>query len=321
MKKIIAILFIISYFHLNSHSVRIKDIVRFESGYFNNIIGYGLVSGLNGTGDRSIDSTNMSLSNMLLKFGISVTPKQIKSRNVAGVMVIARLPDYPYPGQKIDVEVSSIGDAISLDGGTLLRTPLYDKDGKIVAIAQGMITTGKKKTSGIISSGGEIISEYFENRKEEFSLFLNKPDYKTAVEIEKIINSSFNDISAKAIDSSKVTVKYSTSSLNFAAVCAKIGDLNVNFDSKARVVINSISGDVVISGKVEILPCSLSVGDIDIEIGARDEIKNNIISVKGTDISELLKALKSINVKPSQIVEIIKTLNAAGLISGEVEII
>jgi flagellar P-ring protein precursor FlgI len=323
MNKIIFL--ILSLTSQISFGAKIKDIAHFDSYGYGGVIGYGIVSGLTGTGDKSMTVTQKALSNMFLNFGITITPEQMKTRNVASVMITAKIPQFPYPGQKIDIEISSIGDAISIDGGTLLRAPLYDKNGNVIAIAQGMVKTGKKRTTAIISSGGEIVSDFYSKVVKNngiFRILLNNPDFKTAVEMENLIDKNFSNVKAKAIDSSLVEVSYSTTDVYISKLATEIGDINVNVDVRAKLIINSLSGDVVLNGRVEVLPCSLTIGDIELEVGKnQDDVGTNYISIKNNSVTDLLKALSMAKLKPHQIVEIIKTLNAAGLILGEVEII
>ena len=142
MKKLFVILFVLLFVASPSNAARLKDIANIEGVRGNQLFGYGIVIGLNGTGDGNIDFTTKSISNLLEKMGLKVDPKDVKVKNVAGVIVTATLPPFARPGNKIDVTLSSIGDAKSIQGGTLLFTPLKAADGKVYAVAQGAITVG-----------------------------------------------------------------------------------------------------------------------------------------------------------------------------------
>ncbi len=323
MKRIKGLL-IILYCTFFLTSARIKDIARFDKISSQELVGYGLVVGLPGTGDRNLAATQKAMENMLNNFGLQLNESQLKSRNAASVMVTARVSGIFSAGQKIDVNISSLGDAMSLDQGSLIRTPLYDKKGNIVAVAQGSVATGKKKNSAIISSGAEIISDYFDEAGREglIELYLNRPDYKTAVEIEKKLNSEINGVFAKAENSSKVTVSYSTESFKFAQLAALIAETNVETSRRSRIIVNSLSGDIVINGDVFISPCAVSVGDIEIEIGRKsDDPESKSFYFEGASARDFMKALGMLKLKPHQMVEVIKTLNSAGVLSAEVEII
>lgn len=314
---------ILIFFTSISHAAKVKDLVRFGSYISGDITGYGIVVGLNGTGDRNLMATQKALSNMFTNFGMSLSQEQLKTRNSASVMVMAKIKGDVHKGQRIDIEVSSIGDALSIDGGLLLRTPLYDNDGNIIAFASGRISTGKKKTSGFISNGAEISFEKnVDYSTSGLKIYLDKPDFSNAFKISEALNFNFKDkIKSEIKGAGEINIIFN-SQINISSFIALAGEIDINIDTKAKVVVNSLSGDVAITGSVEILPCSLTVGDIDIEVGGNQDNQSfKSINIKNGDFSELVKALNLIKAKPSQVVEIVKTLNAAGLIVADVEII
>jgi len=321
MKKII---FLVCLFSFNNffYGAKIKDLVKFESYYPGDVTGYGIVVGLNGTGDRNISVTQKALSNMFLNFGINVSQEQLKTRNSASVMVHGKLEGGVYKGQKINIEVSSIGDALSIDGGLLLRTPLYDSQGNIVAFASGKIKTQKNKTSGFINNGGEIYADRMVSfSTSSINIYLKKPDYSNAVKISRAIKDNIKNAEVQTEDAVRIKVNIKQD-FNYEDIVYKIGEITVEADVRAKIVINSLSGDVAITGKAEILPCSISVGDLDIEVGGDDSGGGaKSVNIKNGEVGQLIKALEYIKAKPSQVVEVIKTLDAAGLIVGDVEII
>lgn len=321
MKKIFFFFSLICFYDF-FYGAKIKDLVKFESYYPGDITGYGIVVGLNGTGDRNISVTQKALSNMFLNFGINVPQEQLKTRNSASVMVHAKLEGGVYKGQKINIEVSSIGDALSVDGGLLLRTPLYDSQGNIVAFASGKIKSQKNKTSGFINNGAEIYADKIVSfSTSSINIYLKKPDYSNALKISRAIKENIKNAEVVTEDAVRIKVNLKDDFV-YEDILYKIGEITVEADVKAKIVINSLSGDVAITGKAEILPCSISVGDLDIEVGREEgQGGGKSVNIKNGDVGQLIKALEYIKAKPSQIVEVIKTLDAAGLIVGDVEII
>lgn len=323
--KAIIIKTLIIIFSSHLFSAKIKDVVDFEETNDIFLTGYGIVTGLNSTGDRNLYLTQQAMGNMMTNLGINIAPQQLKTRNSASVIVSAKVSNFLYKGQKIDVEVSSIGDAISIDGGSLIRTALYDKYGNLVAFAQGIVSSRKKKTTGFIPNGGEIYEipkTETNNNEGKLKIFLKKPNYTNALKIEKKIN-SIKDIKISTLSPSQIEIEFSTNTYKKLELISMISELEVETDTTAKIVINSASGDVVIHGRVEVMECSITIGDMDIEINSEKEEKQtqSNINIKSRNIMDLIKALNQIKAKPSQIIEIIKTLHSAGFISGEVEII
>ncbi len=289
---------LICTFLLNSVTaeVRIKDIVSIENGNRVSLIGYGLVVGLAGTGDRPASRrgaifTVQSISNMLERFGITVPREDLRTRNVAAVMVTAQIPPFSHVGAKFDVVVSSLGDATSLEGGVLLMTPLRDPSGTVYAMAQGPLSVGgynvettsgerlKKNHSlvGRIPDGGYLQIEP-PNQDIDLSkplgLHLNEPDFVTARRIARRINSFFAVGSDSAQQQLAQPVSpglielYFPDSLQSPAQAinyiAQIETLTVNVDVEARVVINERTGTIVAGGNVQIDEVMISHGNLTI---------------------------------------------------------
>lgn len=311
---------------------RLKDIVTVKGVRENPIIGYGLVIGLNGSGDAGGEITNTSLKKMFEKLGLN--PKtEITSKNVAAVVVTAKLPPFARVGQKVDLVISSIGDASSLAGGTLLVTPLKAGDGNIYGVGSGPISIGGLKkgakfaTTGTIPGGATVereVSTEFE-KKNSLRLSLNNPDFTTAARIEKVINEELGGKFAAAKDSTTIDLIVPPHyERNVVQLMALIENYKVNPDSVAKIVINERTGTIVAGGDVMVAPVAISHGDLAIEVKG-DDSKNGKGSVyymeKGTTLSELVKSLNAFGVTPEDLISIFQTLKRDGALVGEIELI
>ncbi|MBW2090602.1 MAG: flagellar basal body P-ring protein FlgI [Deltaproteobacteria bacterium] len=274
---------------LNAHCIRLKDIACFEGVRANQLIGYGLVVGLNGTGDKSGTTFTMqSLSNMLKNMGIQVSPQQVRVKNVAAVMVTADLPPFVKVGSKIDVLISSLGDATSLQGGTLLATPLSGIDRKVYAVAQGPISIGgfaavgvaagiqkNHPTVGRISQGALVEREVpiQWSGKSKMSIKLNHPDFTTALRIAELINGKMIGSAARPLDSATVSFTVPEKFRNnMAVMVAELESLEVVPDSVAKVIIDERTGTIVIGENVRISTVAVAHGALSIQIRERAEV-------------------------------------------------
>lgn len=265
---------------------RIKDIADFEGVRDNQLIGYGLIVGLNGTGDniKSVDFAKESLISMLDMIGINARDGQIKAKNVAAVMVTANLPAFARQGSRIDVTVSALGDAKNLLGGTLIATPLKGADGNVYAVAQGTVATGAiaggnqatgtSVVKGVPTSGrianGAIIEREIEFELDSLStmnIALRNPDFTTSRRIADAINAMLGVPAAKATDPGTVVLdvphKYQD---NIVDLMTKVEQLQVQPDSSAKVVIDESSGIVVIGKDVKINRLAIAQGNLTIKI-------------------------------------------------------
>ncbi len=271
-------------------SARIKDIVSIKGIRPNQLFGYGLVIGLNGSGDKGGTSfTIQGLANMLEHMGIHVNPADLKVSNVAAVMVSATLPPFARIGKKIDVTLSSIGDAKSLQGGTLLLTPLKGVDGKVYALAQGALSVGgfsaggaagggvtkNHPTVGRISGGATVEREIplsLKNRQ-ELTIILNDPDFSTASRITGVINSRFGENLTRPIDSGTLKFRIPPKFQGrMVELIAQIGSLNVVPDAVAKIIVSERTGTVVIGENVRILKVAIAHGNLSIQIKETTEI-------------------------------------------------
>ena len=263
---------------------RIKDVVSIQGVRPNQLFGYGLVIGLNGSGDKSgTEFTLQGLSNMLEHAGIRVNASDMKVKNVAAVIVSATLPPFARIGKKIDITISSIGDAKSLVGGTLLLTPLKGIDNKVYALAQGPLSVGgysvggasggsnqkNHPTVGRISGGATVEKEIplSLSSKQSLVMILNDPDFNTASAIARVINANYGEGSASAIDSG--TLKFKIPAVfqhRVVDLIAQMGTLEVATDGAAKIIVNERTGTVVIGENVRISNVAVAHGNLSIQI-------------------------------------------------------
>ena len=275
--------FIVLSFPSWSGAVRIKDIVDINGVRENQLVGYGLVVGLDGTGDgKKSLFTVQSMVSMLEKMGITINPSDIAVSNVAAVMVTAKLPPFARTGNRIDALVSSIGDAKNLQGGTLLMTPLKAANGQVFAVAQGPVNTGGFSSSGAGGSvqknfptvgrviEGALVEREIDlnlNSRRNLTLSIREPDFTTATRVTDAINALFYDRIADARDAGTIEVKVPMAYLgNIVELVSMIEKLEVRPDLSARVVINERTGTVVMGEKVRISTVAIAHGNLSIVI-------------------------------------------------------
>lgn len=341
--------------------VRIKDLAEFDGVRGNDLVGYGLVVGLNGTGDgiRNAPFTEEIMSNILERLGVNVTGEQFRPRNVAAVLVTAELPPFARSGGKIDVTVSAIGDAKSLLGGTLIMTPLNAADGLIYAVGQGTIIAGGFSaegegasvtqgvpTSGVIPSGARIEREvpFDFTSMREIRVALRSPDFTTAARIENAINSEFRASVATMTDPGTVVVNVqATNAGSPAHVMSIIETLMVEPQQRARVVVDQRSGTIVMGENVRISSVAVSQGNLTLRIeetpivvqpnpfaeGESIVVPRTAVNIKeepgtglaeieaATSLSEVVSGLNALGVSPRDMIDILKTIKAAGALHAE----
>jgi flagellar P-ring protein FlgI len=264
-------------------AARIKDIVDIKGARQNQLVGYGLVVGLFGTGDgKNSVFTSQSLAALLNKMGVTVNPEQLKGNNVAAVMVTADLPPFARAGSQIDVLVSSIGGAESLQGGTLLLTPLRAANGQVYAVAQGPVSTGgfvvKGASAGVAKNfptvgrvaGGALVERELSvafNEKHRLCLALRAPDFTTASRVAAAINATVFDTAASTPDGGTVDVIIPRNYLgNVVAFVSMIENLEVTPDVESKVVINERTGTVIMGETVRISTVAIAHGNLSIQI-------------------------------------------------------
>ncbi len=316
---------------------RLKDVATVKGVRENILIGYGIVVGLKGTGDSSTEVTGQSLSRLFSKLGLDVQNNAaVKSKNAAAVIVTAKLPPFARVGNRIDVTVSSIGDSASLEGGVLLVTPLRAGDQNVYAVAQGTIsigsvadgTTKNFPTVGRVAAGAFIEKDVDTNfnSKKSFRLSLHNPDFTTAARVAAVINAELGGKYASARDSGTIDIiapfNYEGSAVELVAMMENI---QVNPDSRARVVLNERTGTVVMGERIGLSPVAIAHGDLSIEVGGSGpnaETKTlHVNEIKrSASVSELVKALNSLGVQPKDLTAIFQTLKEVGALQAELEI-
>ena len=362
MKKIIVVAALVIFSFSFSYATRIKDIAKIYGVRSYRLIGYGLVTGLPGTGDKEQTVFSIrSLTNMLQRYGINVDPSRIRVRNIAAVMVTAEVPPFARPGMRVDAIVSSIGDAKSLQGGVLLLTPLRAMDGKVYAVAQGPISIGGgffaggagARVSKNITTTGRVINGVIIERRLPFeltlrggsvSIILDHPDFTTANNIAEVINKNFGINIAKALDPTTVRVKVIEKD-NIVDFLAKMENLDVPVDLKAKVIINERTGTVVIGKDVKISTVAIAHGGLSIvvketpkvsqplpfstgetiitpetKIEIKEERKPLFLVPKTATISDLVKALNAIGGTPRDLIAILEAIKEAGALHAEIEV-
>ncbi|MBI2875568.1 MAG: flagellar basal body P-ring protein FlgI [Candidatus Tectomicrobia bacterium] len=272
-----------------AEAVRIKDIAGIEGVRTNQLIGYGLVIGLKGTGDKKDNLfTQRTLEEMLFRLGISVSARDVEVENVASVVVTATLPPFAKPGQRIDVLVSSLADAESLQGGTLLLTPLRGADGQVYAVAQGAVSLGgfsaqgggasrqtNHPTVGQLPSGAIVEREVptLFAQKDVYTISLNHPDFTTASRVAEAVNRAFGEATAHPANAGSVTVTlpqaHQADPVGFFAALER---LEVVPDSVAKVVLDERTGTIVMGENVRISTVAISHGSLSIQIKEAPEV-------------------------------------------------
>lgn len=304
--------FIISLIEIST-AMRIKDVASIRGMRDNQLIGFSIVIGLNGTGDSAGSLLSRKpLRNALERIGISITLDEIKGRSIAAVMVTTNLPSSAKQGQKLDVTVSALGDAISLRGGTLVMVPLRATNRKVFAVAQGAITGipfGTESPEGLEITGAEAYSfdprnnivptvgkvvggaivekevNIHLNSRTRIFLNLKEPDFTTSFRLAKAINRSLGEGSAKAIDAGSIEISVPASYLGQTVeLISKVENLEIEPDSIAKVVLDERTGTVVMGTNVQILPVAISQGALNIIIG--EEAEGNQVENENNNTSE-----------------------------------
>ncbi|MBV8602954.1 MAG: flagellar basal body P-ring protein FlgI [Candidatus Eremiobacteraeota bacterium] len=348
--------------------VRVKDVARVQGVTNNQLVGYGVVTGLGGTGDStSVIFTSQTIQNVLLGFGLTTTTQAVRTRNVAAVIVTALLPPFAHSGDNVDVLVSSMGDATSLQGGTLVLTELRGPNNLVYATAQGPVSVGGFSINtngggagqnsvsvnftgaGRVPNGAVIARDMQTNLRNDsagFNYVLTSPDYKTAARLAQVLNGRFGGI-AVALDAEAVHVNLPASyANNQVQFLADAGDLQLNADQIAKVVLNERTGTVVMGGDITLAPCAIAHGNLSITITTTNqfvppgpftnapggqqtntriqatESGRKLIYLSGAPtLAQVVRALNTIGVSPRDLIAIVQALRQAGSLQADVEII
>lgn len=324
------------------YAQKINEIAQIVGIRDNSLVGYGLVIGLNGTGDKSGSKFTMqSIANMLESVNVKLSANDIKSKNVAAVMVTASLPAFARQGDKLDILVSSIGDAKSISGGTLVMTPLTGVDGNIYALAQGNITLGESGSmlSGKILGGASVEREVGYNlyNQENATLSLKSSDLQNAIKIQQALNHVFGDAVALAVDARTIKLK-KPENLSMVEFLALVEEVEVDYSRKEKIIIDEKSGTIVAGIGITIDPVVVTHGDITIKISNilpndSDVLKldDSIVmsktlgTISSTDgskptVSGVVKALQRMGATPRNVISILESIKRSGAMSADIEV-
>lgn len=339
---------------------RVKDIASIEGIRDNQLVGYGIVVGLQGTGDsQQTTFPTQTLASTLLRMGVSVPAGSIRVQNLAAVFVSATLPPFARSGTKLDITVSSAGDARSLEGGLLLMTPLYGADGKIYAQAQGPLVVG----GYAVSVNGNIKQMNHPNTarvpfgaiveravlldiegKNQFSLLLNDADFRSAEAVADAINNSLKRTAAHPMDSRRVILSVSPGE-EVPAFLAEVESIEVPIYPRAKVIVNERTGTVVIGGRVVLQPVSILHGGLAVNVvsefqvsqpgpfsdgrskvvqqtnvDALDKPVNRIELKQGATVDDLVRSLQAIGASARDVISILQAMKSAGALEAEIEV-
>jgi flagellar P-ring protein precursor FlgI len=345
----------------NARQARVKDISTIEGIRDNQLVGYGIVVGLQGTGDsQQTTFPTQTLAATLLRMGVSVPASSIRVQNLAAVFVSATLPPFARPGTKLDVTASSAGDARSLEGGLLLMTPLYGADGKIYAQAQGPLVVGGYS----VSVNGNVKQLNHPNTaripfgamvergipldltvRDKFSILLDDEDFHSAESMAQIINRDLGRDAAHVVDSRRVDLTVLKGE-EVPALLARVESLEVPIYPRAKVIVNERTGTVVIGGTVALQPVSILHGGLAVNvvsefqvsqpnamasgttqvvqqtrIDAQDKPVNRIELKQGATVDDLVRSLQAIGASARDVISILQAMKAAGALQAEIEVL
>jgi flagellar P-ring protein FlgI len=348
-----------------AHAERLKDLVQIQGVRDNPLIGYGLVVGLDGTGDQTTQTpfTTQTLTNMLANLGISLNNGQangggasnMQLKNVAAVMVTAVLPPFARPGEAIDVTVSSLGNAKSLRGGTLLLTPLKGADGQVYALSQGNVANGSKVQVNQLAAGriasGAIIERSVPTQVAQaggtMQMELNEMDYDTTQRIVAAVNNMFGQGTALPLDGRTIQVHAPADPGQQVAFMAQLENIDVRpAQAAAKVILNARTGSIVMNQMVTLQSCAVAHGNLSVVINTQTAVsqpgafsngttvatQQSQIQLKqdngalklvtaGANLAEVVKALNALGATPADLMSILQAMKAAGALRADLEII
>ena len=374
MKKLISLLLFCGLFQsfiLPAQADRIKDITSLAGIRSNQLVGYGIVVGLAGSGDGNTGITLQSMQSLVARFGITSTLDGFNGDNAAAVMLTAELPPFSKPGQTIDVTVSTIGGSESLKGGTHLMSPLLGSDGETYAIAQGNVVVGGLGVEGADNSsltvniptvgripGGASVERMVETAfldTDFVILNLHQGDFSTALNISQVINETFGDGIAMPLDKNSVRVRAPNDPSQKVGFVSMLENLEVEKASPpAKIIINSRTGTIVISGDVKVMPAAVAHGSLkvtvnedvnvdqadalavgagananagpavqnpDTEIEVQEEVAKAFLFGQGVSLSDIVDSINSVGATSSDLVAILEALREAGALNAELIVI
>ena len=374
MKKLISLLLFCGLFQsfiLPAQADRIKDITSLAGIRSNQLVGYGIVVGLAGSGDGNTGITLQSMQSLVARFGITSALDGFNGDNAAAVMLTAEFPPFSKPGQTIDVTVSTIGGSESLKGGTLLMSPLLGSDGETYAIAQGNVVVGGLGVEGADNSsltvniptvgripGGASVERMVETAfldTDFVILNLHQGDFSTALNISQAINETFGDEMAMALDKNSIRVRAPNDPSQKVGFVSMLENLEVEKASPpAKIIINSRTGTIVISGDVKVMPAAVAHGSLkvtvnedvnvdqadalavgagananagpavqnpDTEIEVEEEVAKAFLFGQGVSLSDIVDSINAVGATSSDLVAILEALREAGALNAELIVI
>ena len=374
MKKLISLLLFCGLFQsfiLPAQADRIKDITSLAGIRSNQLVGYGIVVGLAGSGDGNTGITLQSMQSLVARFGITSTLDGFNGDNAAAVMLTAELPPFSKPGQTIDVTVSTIGGSESLKGGTLLMSPLLGSDGETYAIAQGNVVVGGLGVEGADNSsltvniptvgripGGASVERMVETAfldTDFVILNLHQGDFSTALNISQVINETFGDEMAMPLDKNSIRVRAPNDPSQKVGFVSMLENLEVEKASPpAKIIINSRTGTIVISGDVKVMPAAVAHGSLkvtvnedvnvdqadalaigagananagpavqnpDTEIEVEEDVAKAFLFGQGVSLSDIVDSINAVGATSSDLVAILEALREAGALNAELIVI
>lgn len=348
----------------SADAIRVKDLGKIQGWRDNALIGYGIVTGLAGTGDSPTNrTTRQALANVLSQFSLAVSPDQVQSRNVAVVMVTASMPPFAREGDTLDINVTSSGDARSLLGGTLLLTPLKAANGRTYALAQGPLSIGGYRydangnvvqknhpTTGSVPAGATVevgLRTATHDDQSSITFVLQEPDYTTAERVATAINASFGSTIAEARDASGIDVRVPESERHRpVAFLARLENVLVDPDRRARVVINERTGTVVAGGDVRISKVAVSHGELRVSVDAETAVSqpltfgpaslgartttvtnskvdvidgaNTAFVTANNTVADLVQSLMRMRISTRDVISILQAVKAAGALHADI---
>ena len=349
--RFVSVFFLLLLTITSINAEKVREIANIIGVRENQVIGYGLVVGLNGTGDgSSSEFTIRSLSNLLQTVGVKIDPDDIKSKNVAAVMVTAALPAFARQGDRLNVTISSIGDSKSLEGGTLLMTALKGVDGNIYALSQGSVTIGGRNgkgggtknhtTAGTVFDGAIVEKEIvYDLYNQNFAkLSLKNSNFKTAVSVQNGLNEYFKEDIAVAMDSRTIRLM-KPASVSMVEFLANTLEVDVFYQKEQKIIIDERTGTIVSGIYIKVDPVVITHGDITIKISPSKILKDedginmkegvnihpneNLLHVEEDKITvaNLTRALHKLGAKPKDIISILENIKRAGAIRAKLEVI
>jgi flagellar P-ring protein precursor FlgI len=347
-----------------AETMRVKDLGKLKGWHDNALVGYGIVTGLAGTGDSQTNrSTRRALSNVFSQFNLTIPPDQIQARNVAVVMVSAVLPTFAREGDRLDVTVTSAGDARSVVGGSLLLTSLKAANGRVYALAQGPLSVGgyrydangnvvqkNHSTVGSIPDGATVevgVQAQMLSVRDNVTFVLAEADYTTAQRVAEAINRQMGEDLARALDASGIDIRVPpTQREQLVGYLARIENVTVQPDRRAKVVINERTGTVVAGGDVKISPVAISHGDLKITIISHNAVSQpshlvasgpdvrtaaitntridveemsgpGFLAARSTSVADLVQSLNKLKTNTRDVISILRAVKAAGALHAE----